>query len=215
MKTIRFTFIFTIAAVVLTSCDWFNPVIPPNSKQYYYFLHINFKDAEGNDLATPLADDMYKTAEGKPWAGEIDPDKFSLELFPADADIPEERITTILTLSKFDDQHYMQPTNPDGTYGPEGDWYLNFRCIIQGGADILQDHLIYKFKCPTIFGDDSVHDITAYWNEGYLFDKLSCYPSCPKVVIDGVEYTVVEGRTYEAESSALYIGYFTEVVIDR
>lgn len=214
MKRFRFAFVLAAAALALTACDWFSPVIPMGNK-YSYYLHIRFTDREGNELAAPLAADVYKTDASKAWRGEINPEKYTLDLTLSKPEIVPDNMGFAFTMSKFSDQHVMETPNADGTYGPDGNWYLNFRGFVMDSGVTHHDYLKYKFSCPVIFGDNSVHEIISYWAAGIQGSNIEYFPTCTKVVIDGKEMTPERGVTINTETNTSYIGYFVDVVLDR
>lgn len=214
MKRFRFAFVLGVAALALTACDWFSPVIPMGNK-YSYYLHISFTDREGNELAAPLAAEVYKTDASKAWRGEINPEKYTLDLTLSKPEIVPDNIGFSFTMSKFSDQHVMEIPNADGTYGPDGKWYLNFRGYVMDSGVTHHDYLKYKFSCPVIFGDNSAHEIISYWAAGIQGSNIEYFPTCTKVVIDGKEMTPERGVTINTETNTSYIGYFVDVVLDR
>jgi hypothetical protein len=214
VKTLRFTFIIALAALALTSCDFFRPIIPVNTRTHYYFLHMSFKDAAGNDLIEPLALEYYKFNTSLPWAGEINPEKYSLDVAVPDAPASDS-VRVVLTASKYGDDYSRMIPREDGTYGPDGSWFFDIRSIVINKNDASYGSLNHKFTCPEVFGDNSVHEISTTWAKNLEASGKSFYPACTKVVLDGKEYTPVRGVTYFQETESMYVGYFVEVVIDR
>jgi hypothetical protein len=211
MKAIRLTLLFALAVLTLSSCGWFGPVVPTSSKKFHYNLHLSFKDKDGNELIAPLAEEKFISDQSNVWKGEINPEKYKLDFLPAVPSADTSLMT--LTASKYDDQLCLEPAREDGTFGPEGTWYLNLRGIMINNTDTPQDHLKYKFTCKMIFQDASVHEITAYWTKGEQADYVNYFPVCTKVVVDGKEYTPARGVTQN--SMGMYIGYFATIVVNR
>lgn len=214
MKRFRFAFVLAAATLALTGCDWFSPVIPMGNK-YSYFLHISFTDREGNELAAPLAAEVYKSDASSAWRGEINPENYTLDLTLSKPEIVSDNIGVSFTMTKFSDEHVMETPNSDGTYGPDGKWYLNFRGYVMDSGVTHHDFLQYKFTCPVVFGDNSAHEIISYWTAGIQSSNIEYFPACTKVVIDGKEMTPVRGVTISQETNTSYIGYFVDVVLDR
>ena len=214
MKRFRFAFVLVVTVLSVTACDWLKPIIPVKNK-YSYFLHISFTDREGNEFAAPLAAEVYKTDASSAWRGEINPEKYTLDLTLSKAEVVAESISASLTMSKFSEQYVMETPNADGTYGPDGKWYLNFRGFVMDSGVTHHEYLKYKFTCPVIFGDDSVHEIICYWTAGIQGSNYEFYPACTKVVIDGKELKPEKGITFNSETNSSYIGYFVDVVLDR
>lgn len=212
MKTLRFTFIIALAALALTSCDFFKPIIPVETRVHYYFLHLSFKDAEGNDLIAPLAEEYYKSSTDKPWRGEIDPSKYSIDLVVPEAS--GDSIKVNFTASKFTDEYVKLTPREDGTYDPDGHWFFDLRSIIINKNDLSYSKLNYKLSCPEVFGDDSLHEISTTWAKDLETSQQSFYPACTKVILDGKEYKPLKGMTYYQDSETIYIAYFVDVVLE-
>ena len=235
MKSIRLALFLAVMAFVLTSCGFFSPVMPMNTKTYYYFLHISFKDKAGNELVAPLAADQFMSVPSSVWFGEIDTLKYSLSIVmsnPGSSEdtksyyLPPLRVSSqasagwntrrpSVTLTKFDDQLVMVQSLSDGSFPDEGKWYMDFHYSVATNTSNQQEYLIYKFSCPTVFGDKSVHDIKAFWGKGDEKSYLEIYPACTKVVLDGKEYTAYKGVTYLDNNGSAYTSYFVEIVLDR
>jgi len=235
MKAFRFTFMLALAALSLTSCDFFSPIMPTSTKTYYYFLHLSFKDKAGNELIAPFAADRFKSTPGSVWYGEIDTLKYSLDIIQAnpgsDADtkcyyLSPMRMSSqealvldsqrpYLTMTKFDGNLAMITPMSDGSYPDEGNWYMDFHYAIATNTGRQQEALTYKLSCPTVFGDNNVHDIKATWGEGEDKSYLEIYPSCTSVEIDGQKLTPRRGVSYLDNNGTVYISYFADIVIDR
>ncbi|MBR7026685.1 MAG: hypothetical protein IKI13_03820 [Bacteroidales bacterium] len=215
MKTLKFTFIIALAALALTSCDFFKPIIPVENRTHYYFLHIGFKDAAGNELIEPLALEYYKSDTSKPWAGEINPEEYAVDVVVPGTASGTDSIRVAVTASKFSEEYNRITPREDGTYGPDGNWFIDFRSIIINKNEESYSSLNYKFTCPEIFGDDSVHEISTTWAKNLEANGYSYYPACTKVVLDGKEYTPLRGVTYYQEAESMYVAYFVEVVLEQ
>lgn len=214
MKTLKFTFIIALATLALSSCDFFRPIIPVETRSHYYFLHLSFKDAAGNDLIEPLALDYYKSDTSRPWAGEINPEKYSMDVVVPEAPASDS-VRAVLTVSKFSEEYGRLTPREDGTYGPDGNWFLDFRSIIINRNEESYGSLDYKFTCPEVFGDNSVHEIATTWVKNLDANGYSFYPACTKVVLDGKEYTPLRGVTYFQDTESMYVAYFVEVVLEK
>ena len=214
MKRFRFAFVLAAATLALTACNWFSPVIPMGNK-YSYFLHLSFTDQDGNELAAPLAAEVYKTDASSAWRGEINPEKYKIEMAVSNQDLSADNIGVSFTMSKFSDEHVMETPNSDGTYGPDGKWYLNLRGFVMDSGVTYHEYLKYRLTCPVVFGDNAEHEIISYWTTGVKGSNIEYFPACTKVVIDGKEMIPEQGVTVNSETSSSYIGYFVDVVLDR
>ena len=211
MKKIRLISILAFAALILTSCGWFEPIIPVDTRTHYYFLHLSFKDAAGNDLIAPLAEEYYRTSTDKPWRGEIDPAEYTISLTVPEASGDSVKVN--FTASKFTDEYVKLTPREDGTYGPDGRWFFDLRSIVVNKNDASYSKLNYKFSCPDVFGDDSLHEIATTWTKDIDANQQTFYLACTKVIIDGKEYTPLRGMTYYQDTETIYIAYFVDVVL--
>ena len=235
MKRIKLALILALAATALTSCDMFGPIIPITTKQYYYFLHINFQDQNGNELIAPFAEDRFKTTPGSVWYGEIDTLKYTLSITPEKPGIADDTRLNYLapmrmssqdavywnsqrpgiTMTKYNEEYVIIAPSSEGTFGPEGTWFLDFHNSVATTTTNEQDYLTYKLSCPVVFGDNSVHEFKAYWSKGQDKSYIEFYPSCTKVVFDGKEYVPATGVTYLDGNGSTYISYFVTITLDR
>ena len=227
---------------------------------YQYVIKIGFKDASGNDLVAPLMAERWKPDdETSPWSGQINPEKYSLSIILSnpceeyDNSIYANRVPVVdgvplfvrdkkdlehllpyFRLTQYDKDFHWLPYYDQKTLKPvdlEGQYYLASFFWAGGGND-LQDNLTYSFSCPTIFGDNSIHQIVAYWEEEDIKDEsseIAQYPKCTKVLYDGEEiefanrvylpkdYYVKEGTTNpeRAMMPREYYAAFVDIVLDK
>lgn len=175
---------------------------------------MSFKDAEGNELIEPLALEYYRTNTSKPWAGEINPEEYSIDVVVPEA-VAADSVRAVLTASKFGEDYSRMTPREDGTYGPDGSWFFDFRSIIINKNDASYSSLTYKFTCPEVFGDNSVHEIATTWTKNLEASGNSFYPACTKVVLDGKEFAPARGVTYFQDMESMYVAYFVEVVLEK
>jgi len=65
--------------------------------------------------------------------------------------------------------------------------------------------LIFKLKCPHIFGDDNVHEVVTYWKAG---NKPTKSRICYLIELEGKEFTQITYEEYKQLSRAT-------IVLDR
>lgn len=130
-------------------------------EQINYSLGISLQDGQGNDLVKglntikeqPLDYSENGTLEV------INPEQYNIELKLSSPDKTSKTHMDVI----FDDHlPSMWMSIPQG----HKDYYL-FRQIALDTNDYdLQKEIIYRLKCPHIFGDQEVHEIVTYWALG-------------------------------------------------
>ena len=95
----------------------------------------------------------------------------------------------------------------------------------QNGSGRLQETVKYQLTCPTIFGDNAVHEFITYWKEDEDLnpDAAQRFATCTKVEYDGKEITPIKGVTiihydlsdpYE-DVDVRYVHYLVDIVLDK
>ena len=183
-------FSFSLDSLIRTGNYEFNNTFGPAWK---YTLAISFKDTEGKDLVAPLAEEQWDSnPDASHWAEYINPDKLHLDVIysnPPDC---------------FDNATYTyNKTNPEAIlpgdhvkyctasqYGqPDSPWYVvhSEATYINTWGEDVQD-LTLNITCPTIFGDDEIHEFATYWDEGAEKRGEEWLAMCTKLVYEGHEY---------------------------
>ena len=211
----RFILLFSwlpVMATLLTACGG----VPETMLyQNQYRLHVNFRDVAGNDLVAPLGEEYY-ISEGwrTKWVNEINPEKYSLDII-----LPDGLSSTkpYYSLAKYNDYHSWLTPGEDGKYDGDGIWYLesNYVPTVITSNAAIQSPLTYRLSCPTIFGDGSIHEIVAWWDEGTLISGNCRILTCIKVVFDGKEIQPILGTSYNENAEPCYFGYFIDIVLDK
>lgn len=215
MKTLRYPIIFALLVLTLSSCREKESIIPDTMPGYldFYFLQASFKDADGNDLVMPLAEEYYKSDKGSLiYSGEVNPEHYSLDIIPFSGGLNEK---PVYYASKFDAQHKLLKTSQDGKYIGDGSWYLG-STLVCGSAVTrlpLQETLTFRFKCPMVFGDDYVHEIVAWWEEDIQQGEYTRYPRCVKATFDGKETAPAKGLIYFKQTDSYFNAYFLDIVL--
>ena len=237
MRTIRYILFFTPVFLLLFGCDksLLREEYPVGDfmPSYTYLLSISFKNNSGDDLVSPLAEEQWKpTTDYSNWAGEINPDRYNLKVilsnpheswdnsiynFKAhDGFIPTAHTPSLQIVKYYEDYPLFKEKygEVDGC-----NWLLsNFH---SPGINGLQNSLTYRITCPTIFGDNSAHEIIAYWEKdpGMTYDAensltWSQYPECTKAIFDGDEVHIMKYVFAKTEFREYYT-YFLDIVINE
>lgn len=213
MKTLRYSIILAVLALTLTSCREKESILPDTLPGYldFYFLQMSFKDADGNDLVMPLAEEYYISDKTSViYRGEVNPEHYSLDLITFSGGLDEK---PVFFASKYDAQHKLLKTGQDGRYIGEGTWYLG-STLVCGSAvtrQSLQETIKYKFKCPMVFGDDYFHEIITWWEEDIQQGEYTRYPKCFKATIDGKEVAPAKGLIYFKQTDSPFNAYFLDI----
>ena len=174
-----------------------------------YWVCMSFVDGEGNDLATPLisaGDDRNPL--------HANPEKYNLDILLSDG-----------SKQDVENVEYFQIYNH---FGNDGRYYL-FNDFFMYSAD-LQNQLTYKITCPTVFGDNSVHEIVTCWiddpavaykkDPGHVYDSeghriMQQTPQCTSATFDGKEILVKKIVFTQDMKGKEYYSYFLDIVLDR
>ena len=245
MKTINIVMSLVLIALALSSCGKLAPGGKTQDTSYRYCISINFSDFLGKDLVAPLGDERWKPANDHSyWYGEINPDKYGLDISLSNPSLEIQYISTpkpeferktgpYFKMAKYDNNYRLTSNFGQEVY-TEGDGYYylsneygtpifhyaddNYDTIIE---EPVQDHITYKISCPTIFGDNSVHELVAYWAEDpdNSYDPQDArtwylYPKCIKASFDGKEVAVKRSVVNSTEYRDYY-SYFINIVLDK
>ena len=160
MKTLKLICLLVIVTT-LHSCDKCHKKL-----HHYTPVWLSFQDASGNDLVNGIEYDAYSTGHGE---------------------IKSELIDLYI--------------NYDGIYSLS-DWALGYNTVsiikqdnyyyigcglVFTECDPLPNKITFKFRCPHIFGDNYLHEITTYWNT-----TKKKYHECYRIEYEGKEFSVNE-----------------------
>ena len=186
-----------------------------------YMIAIGFRDASGNDLVAPLEAERWIPKGDAVWWGGINPAKYNLDIIlpnPHDSwdnSIYNFRATNgftpdvnkpSLTMKKYDERYNC--TSSFGAQYQEGDgnWYL-INTFISPAMNGIQNYLTYKITCPTIFGDNSVHELIVMWNsDSHVSDKDRN---------SGDLFPEATNATFEGKTVSINKLGFIDIVLDR
>ena len=222
MKIRHLFLLFAAIAIILPSCEKvdFYELGPSSPSVDIYLLGISFRDVSGHDYVAPLGDEKWKPAnDHSKWYGEINPDKYDLDITISNPSEVQYNPNYIPAQTR---QRFMM-TKLDSDYAlvdeGAGVWYLCNEFGVSGKEGI-QDHLTYKFRCQTVFGDNSEHEIVAWWDkdplvEDHSKDRVtgSLYPECVKATFDG-KAVPVKKATFTNNNFSFYY-YFIDIILDR
>ena len=202
---------------------------------YEYTILISFVDGSGKDLVSSLGEERWQPdGDNTIWGGQINPEKYSLNFIYSNPPsyFTEEQLSLDSCVApffalKFDNYQIPYQTYEQYIEG-EGRWYLYNRLrhfIRAWGKDALrQDNIIYRFSCPTVFGDNSTHELIAYWGDDPAPSSnpdAGLHPECIRALFDGQEIPVKKVTVvtrYEVQSGTIDVErlqYFIDIVLDK
>lgn len=214
------------AVVALAVCGCDKAPLEDYAPAYTYILCVSFEDASGNDLVAPLGEERYTRSNAvNYWTGDINPNKYMLDVkysqLPASAPayvIPNNSYPR-LGMGKFDNNyqcisHFVEQYEEEG-----GKYYLFSELSLlkhSWGLDTpRQDYIIYNISCPTIFGDNSFHELVAYWDDDPVYSTYGDeYPECVEAEFDGYKINVKKALYHSVETRNYY-AYFIDIVLDK
>lgn len=229
MKYIRSLLFFTVI-VLMSGCgkepldneetirDFTMPAIR-------YWLCVSFTDQNGNDLTYPLK----PKEDNLDWGGSISPTQYDLNIIlPNPPKWMKSKNSSLFKMYNFFERYpefEEQYGEYDGRFFLFNDYMLDYMV-----PDDFQSYLTYKISCPAIFGDNSVHELVAFWGDdpsiAYrsedsidVYDtegrKIICqYPRCTKAFFDGEEVGVKKA-IFNRSLSRDYYSYYIDIVLDR
>lgn len=243
MKKI-FYFFFLLVVLSFSSCELVSSGGKATMDQYYYCLNISIFDTDGNDLVEQLKAKQWLPHDNQSfWTGDINPDSYNLDIqFSNYPPSYSSEAKIYYSIAKYDGDYSQTSTFGSSYTEGDGKWYLiqSFPCSLpvyvtnEKGERIqinpVQDHIKYTISCPSVFGDDLEHEITAYWDDAEGQTKLSDnipsrFPECIRVEYEGKTYTPVKvdmtpSLTQEYQEkmglkTSGYYQYFVDIVLDR
>ena len=202
-KLIVFFFFFLIAY----SCN--NEFILDYSPHGYNEIYLSIQDVSGSDLVKGIGYDWFNSdiiPEEQTIVGGVNDDEFKLT-------------------ATFPDLHYDQNTfiYNDlllGIYKSNGYYYLRFnfntQAITKDGKNLLLSAkmIIFKLKCPYVFGDDMEYEIVTNWKVISKSNNSvsSTFSECYSITFNGIElndfpwiYQDVDGKPYQLGKAATVI----------
>ena len=206
--------LFVTVLLAITGCDLFEEeqeIEIPLTPVYRYRFAVSIKDAAGNDLVEPLGNDQWKPeGNSSQWMGEINPERYSFSIKMSN---PDEWITrTYSETMGYTPFFLMKWSSSDNCYWLYCDSFL----LRKYGP---QNPLTYRFACSIIFGDNTEHDIAAYWEEDPEFPFVNGDEStylqpalCTKALFDGNELPV--RRIKYTNAGEYFYVYVIDIVLE-
>lgn len=198
MKYLKIAFILAFVATVNIGCDKIQESQPP---AYCYSINISFTDKMGNDLVAPLGKDRWHPNNVDTyWTGAINPDKYTLDyVFPN----PEPQIERpgliepdykgpAFWMAKSDDKYQLTSDFHEQYTEGEGKWYL--MTGVASSQSYPQESTTFRMVCPTIFGDNSVHELVTYW----VYDTV--IPYTPEVPVSAEQFPECASGTFDGNT---------------
>ncbi|MBP5316217.1 MAG: hypothetical protein J6Y83_00770 [Bacteroidales bacterium] len=189
-----------------------------------YSIAISFKDKEGNDLVSPLAEEQWDSnPDASHWAGYINPDRLHLDVIysnPPDW-FDNTTYTHKASPEMIPDEHVKYCTASQ--YGQsDSPWY-----VVHGEATYINTwgeevrDLTLKITCPTIFGDNEIHEFATCWEEGDERRGEEWLAKCTKLVFEGQDYIpekkiiVKHFENFGEEWDTIIVDYLITIVLDK
>lgn len=227
MKNIIHTGLLALVATVLFGCDKSTSGINTNLNSYSYYVCVSFEDAFGNDLVAPLGDEKWIDSRSlvNYWIGAINPDKYALNVIFSNPpinnniDFISDSTDAVFGMVKFDDKYQNLSHFIEQYEGKEGKYYLYIETSTATryfDVEIpRQNSINYQLSCPTIFGDESMHEIVTYWDdEDTIQSSFQMFPKCIRAEYDTNPLEVKKAIGYSVETRDIYY-YFIDIVLDR
>ena len=165
MKTIKLVFIFIVVAT-LCSC---NPC--RRGPWHEYLLDLSFQDASGNDLLSGIEYDAYLY---DPHRGTIKKELMHLSIY-------YDGIYSLSSVALGEIAVSIHQKS-DSIYYIAQDFAFN-KC------DPYVDKIIFRVRCPYVFGDNYIHEIITYWRPAKN-DFFECY----RIEYEGKEITEIKNN---------------------
>lgn len=188
----------------------------PPFYDYKYNLSINFKDTDDIDLVMPLGEEYYKSENSSAWKNEVNPEEYFLDIIIDNPNEKSVRREIAVSVSQYDEQYNRKGTNKYGKYEGDGTWYLEnyFTEVLLLSKDIPYYALTYRIQCPSIFGDESFHEIKTWWQKG-LRSGHEQYLTCIRATFDGNEYIPIKVISYNLKGKPYYTSFFLDIILDK
>ena len=241
MKTTQFIGFIIILFLPFSGCSKVDMGVSASfpDHYHYYWLTISFRDAAGKDLIVPLAEEKWKMEEDKDlqvWPGTINPERYNLDIvlsnphqswdntiynFKATKEFIPDIYRPYFTIAKFNEQFIGTLTYCGEEDSIQDGYCYLFSQFILPAINGVQEYLTYKITCPTLFGDNSIHEIVTFWNKNQLAAQQiinkqmgDLYPECIKAFFDGNEVSVKKAVVHSTNTKDYY-SYFIDIVLDK
>lgn len=247
MRSIKYLLVLIIFASIITGCNKDDSYkdndlsLLSDMLMYSYSISISFENETGIDLVAPLGEDRWISSRGNHcWVGEINPEKYELNVVYSDfpdfssseiyrnyrysvdsLEMVDDNNVAYFMMAKYDDNYDCTSEFKEEYAEGDGKFYLNTVLttpIRAWNIDVpRQDNIIYNITCPTVFGDNTTHQLVAYWSDDSLFplnsNETSC-PECIRATFDGKEVIVKKAVIWSGPHRDFY-SYFIDIVLDK
>ena len=196
MKTLKLISILLMAAM-------FSSCLKKGADRGPYYLHylfLSIQDASGADLVKELGlHELNSVDFVPPYQGgylSINPELYTLE-----AVYPEEFMEPTWGINHEPDAFVEKPVvlHPCLEYViVEGVYYLVFFPHISYGrheGTPPAPEITYRLTCPTIFGDDEVHQIITYWKPPH--QTFNIHQKCYRIVYSDIDISDITVDKYD------------------
>ncbi|MCR5828200.1 MAG: hypothetical protein K6G53_07270 [Bacteroidales bacterium] len=203
MKTMNALVLLCVLCVSIVACNSKMETEPEFTAKdnlfdkggYDYSISVSFIDKEGNDLVAPLAAERYiKNSRGNNWEGEINPDKYSLEITLSKPNADFKRYHSPQPI--YDNSGpYFWISKHDGEVNYLSNGFSHFRYqYVDDDYDKVvenprQEYVKYIITCPTVFNDSAAHELVVYWDNSNTQGKW-IEMKCIKALFEGKECEV-------------------------
>jgi len=162
---------------------------------YIHNLYLRFHDASGNDLVKGIGIDKTSpniTIGGVAAGSNVNPDLYTLYV----EGIP--KLIESLYFLSGEAFEWLYPDIANGNYDN-----LRFR-FISPYFGSFTEKIIFKLKCPYLFGDDTTHEIITWWKPS---TKANGCTFCYRIELADKEFTPMdEEKTYFSIATVILEG---------
>lgn len=166
MKALRNFSGLMILVICLSSFSLFNRCDPQEID--VYMLALRFQDASGNNLAEGIGNGELHANEGN-----IDSKLYSLEIYLQNY-IDGETVSGPDAYPRISSLETIK-------HNELGTCLSSYFALDKDNNNVRK--LIYKLRCPYIFGDSKMHEIVTYW------EFCEIYAKCYRIEFEGQEIT--------------------------
>lgn len=165
MKTLRNFSGLMLVVICLSSCRWFYHDDIPEIN--IYMIALCFQDALGNNVSEGIGSEELRANEGT-----IEPDLYSLDIV----------LQNYINGETVPGPDVYPQSSSLGTMKHDklGTCLRNYFSRFRENNNVRK--LIYKLRCPYVFGDEEVHELVTYWD---LSEKI--YAKCYRIEFEGQE----------------------------
>jgi len=187
MKTLKTLGLLLSVMMSFSSCEFLfnqNSDVP---RQAYYPLGLCFQDASGNSLAKGIGLEHWIPSDAPveyATRGDVIPDLYTLDILVFE---PHNNIEPYVIPNAF---HRRLTTN---TFW--GSWHLtnDFPLSVDKYPDTKK--IIYRLKCPYVFGDEEVREVVTYWTKTTK-SGVNFNTECYRIEFEGNEYKITNTGGY-------------------